>query len=110
MRERSFAIAAGFDDFLRKPFKEAGYELLDRHLGVRFIYQDEAAHLQRGVPTAAVTDLSPVAPALRERLASSARIADMQNMLDVIKEIRLLQPVIAEDLGRLTQVFSTYKF
>ena len=103
--DRPTAIAAGFDDFLRKPFKEAEiFELLDRHLGVRFIYQDEAAHLQRGVPTA-VTDLSPVTPELRERLAFSARIADMQNMLDVIKEIRISQPLIAEGLGRLTQDF-----
>jgi CheY-like chemotaxis protein len=41
--ERKEILAAGCDDFIRKPYAEA--ELMDalaRHLGVHFIYEEEA--------------------------------------------------------------------
>jgi len=41
--ERAVSLAAGCDDFLRKPFREADiFEAMTRHLGVRYVYEDEA--------------------------------------------------------------------
>jgi signal transduction histidine kinase/DNA-binding NarL/FixJ family response regulator len=39
--ERAVVLSAGCDDFLRKPFCEADiFELMHKHIGVRFVYED----------------------------------------------------------------------
>jgi signal transduction histidine kinase/CheY-like chemotaxis protein len=39
--ERAVVLAAGCDDFLRKPFRETDiFELMHKHIGVRFVYED----------------------------------------------------------------------
>ncbi len=45
--ERGLVLAAGFDDLVRKPFREAEiFEMLTRHLGLRFIYAEAGADNQ----------------------------------------------------------------
>ncbi|HEY9300416.1 MAG TPA: response regulator, partial [Phormidium sp.] len=40
--DRSLVLAAGCDDFIRKPFREATiWEAMAKHLGLRYIYEDE---------------------------------------------------------------------
>jgi CheY-like chemotaxis protein len=40
--ERTVALAEGCDDFLRKPFREVEiFEMMHKHLGVRFVYEEE---------------------------------------------------------------------
>lgn len=40
--ERTVVLSAGCDDFLRKPFREAEiFEIMNRHIGVRYIYQNQ---------------------------------------------------------------------
>ncbi|MBE9228852.1 PAS domain S-box protein [Phormidium sp. LEGE 05292] len=40
--DRSLVLAAGCDDFVRKPFREATiWEAMAKHLGLRYIYEDE---------------------------------------------------------------------
>ncbi|MEN3295424.1 MAG: hypothetical protein V7642_4677 [Burkholderiales bacterium] len=42
--ERADILASGCDDFLRKPFEEGElFDLMQKHLGLSFIYQDDAA-------------------------------------------------------------------
>ncbi len=39
--ERSVVLSAGCDDFVRKPFKDSElYEVIQKHLGVRYVYED----------------------------------------------------------------------
>ncbi len=41
--DRERILAEGFDDFIRKPFREGEiFDMLARHLGVRFVYEGEA--------------------------------------------------------------------
>ena len=41
--DRERALADGCDDFVRKPFRaEELFEMLAKHLGVRFIYEEQA--------------------------------------------------------------------
>ncbi len=41
-KERAVILSAGCDDFVRKPFQEeAIFEMMTRHLGIRFIYEDQ---------------------------------------------------------------------
>jgi CheY-like chemotaxis protein len=40
--DRSLVFAAGCDDFVRKPFREATiWQAMEKHLGLRYIYKDE---------------------------------------------------------------------
>ena len=42
--ERAVVLSAGCEDFLRKPFREADiFGLLHKHLGVQYVYEEEAA-------------------------------------------------------------------
>ncbi len=46
--ERSLVLSAGCDDFLRKPFKEAEiFKMMEKHLGVRYIYDKEDSSEKR---------------------------------------------------------------
>jgi signal transduction histidine kinase/CheY-like chemotaxis protein len=39
--EQAMVISAGCDDFLRKPFRERDiFEMLNKHIGVRYVYED----------------------------------------------------------------------
>jgi CheY-like chemotaxis protein len=59
--ERADILAAGCDDFLRKPFHEAElFALLEKHLGVRFVDADEPAAAARSAPAIEVA-LTPAA-------------------------------------------------
>ncbi len=41
-KERAVILSAGCDDFVRKPFREeAVFEMMTKHLGIRFIYEDQ---------------------------------------------------------------------
>jgi DNA-binding response OmpR family regulator len=45
--ERADILASGCDDFLRKPFEEDElFELMQKHLGLSFIYQDDAVAIR----------------------------------------------------------------
>jgi CheY-like chemotaxis protein len=45
--ERADILASGCDDFLRKPFEEDElFELMQMHLGLSFIYQDDAVAIR----------------------------------------------------------------
>jgi len=49
--ERSAVLAAGCDDFVRKPFDDAEiFEVIHRHLGVEYVYCDDADPSARKIP------------------------------------------------------------
>jgi len=63
--ERAVVLSAGCEDFLRKPFREANlFELLPKHLGIQYVYEEETAIAD----AQAVEPAEPVALA-RESLA-----------------------------------------
>ena len=64
--KREDVLAAGCDDFLRKPFPEAKlFALIEKHLGAHFVYEEEAAAeaAPREPEAAAVAALRSGAPA-----------------------------------------------
>ncbi|MEO7578966.1 MAG: ATP-binding protein, partial [Massilia sp.] len=67
--ERADILAAGCDDFLRKPFHETDlFALMQKHLGVQFIYREEGGAGAAVAPLPDAAALAAVPAAQRQRL------------------------------------------
>ncbi len=67
--ERADILTAGCDDLLRKPFQEADlFALMQKHLGVRFVYQDDPAAAPPSSVPVDVAALAALPAALRSTL------------------------------------------
>ncbi len=108
-QDRILVLAAGCDDFIRKPFREIDiFTVLAQHLGVNFIWD-------RGTPVtvAEVPDSSNTLGALGmqptellDRLASAVQECDMENIAATLAEIRHHNPTLAETLADLANNFA----
>ena len=106
--ERDQILAAGCDDFMRKPFRAAEvWERLNRHLGVRFVYETEesvpgAAQLEKDLTPESLAALSPAwVVALRQATID----ADLALILSLIKQIREQNAALALTLTELAYNF-----
>ncbi len=108
--DRAAAIAAGADDFLPKPFRSAEFfNMLERHLGLKFVYETAASYPdddestgESDTPASVIAD---VPKDLRGKLADATRRFDIAAMLRIIKEIQAEYPSAAERLGQMAQNF-----
>jgi signal transduction histidine kinase/DNA-binding response OmpR family regulator len=101
--ERKEILAAGCDDFIRKPYTYT--EILDaltRHLGVRFIYEEETtpAAEEVSLDTAA---LAALPNDLRNRLKQALTRIDLNAVNDAIEQMRNHNPSLAEALAPLAK-------
>jgi CheY-like chemotaxis protein len=102
--DRDAILAAGCDDFIRKPFRENEiFDTLHRHLGVRFVYETVTPVLEvgasitqeglrsavKGLPAALVNDLYEAAVAL-----------DVKRVLALVKAVRPQAPHLANTLDQ----------
>lgn len=88
--EKGVVLAAGCDDFLREPCREAEiFDVMARHLGVRYIYEEEAAGRKAKGEAEALGDaLTPKALAgLPDDLLAELRQAVIDLDVDVIQAI-----------------------
>jgi len=107
-QDREDILAQGCDDFLRKPYRaEEIFDILARHLGVRFIYEARALETPAPVPLSRVTGAS-LAGLPHEWLAELNRAAirlDSDIVLDLVERIRDLDPPLADALTNLVNDF-----
>jgi len=101
--ERSEIMAAGCDDFIRKPFGQCEIlDMLTKHLGVRFVYEEEVA------PRAVEARLDPAALAglpaesLSELEEALSRI-DIGAVNRAIEKTRTHDPALADGLAAVTR-------
>jgi len=105
--KKSIILSAGIDDVLRKPFSEAEiFDLIHKHLGVRFIYEDKA--ISPALPQH--IELNPAAleklPAkLLKKLGQAVINADMDKIILLIDEIGTHDTKLAKALNRLAYDF-----
>jgi len=119
--DRERVLAEGCDDFVRKPFREDEiYDILARHLGVRFVYEeiemgDRDRDRRRGALGEPPQDI-PSHSELVEGLAGlpadwvadlhQATIkADLNLILSLIDQIRRENPALADALADLANNF-----
>jgi signal transduction histidine kinase/CheY-like chemotaxis protein len=111
--ERAIALSQGCDDFLRKPFREHEiFGLLHRHLGVRFVYEEEQRVAGRRPQATGKKVLTPEALAtlpdeLRAGLHHAVEVIDLETVNSLVDQIREHNEPLAEALAELVK---NYRF
>jgi CheY-like chemotaxis protein len=89
--EKELILAAGFDDFVHKPFHEKEiFEVMAKHLDLQYIYEEEPVESDKRVETEAQVTREQLAalPAdLRLRLQAAAVELDEGQILKIIEQI-----------------------
>jgi CheY-like chemotaxis protein len=110
--DKRIVLSEGCDDFVRKPFvEEEIYEKLEKHLGVRFLTEDDEAATRRATAPQLLTAalLAPVSPLWREEFRKATVEADYGKLQRMVEELRPAQPELAEALGALIGAFAYEK-
>lgn len=105
--QRSLILDAGCDDLVRKPFQTHEiFDTLARHLGLRFIYEDEKAGTEIHAAIALrAKDLTLLESTDLDDLRRAAASADSEFMADVIHRIEADMPDIAAGLKNMADEF-----
>jgi len=99
--ERDNVMAAGMDDFIRKPYRpEEIFACLTRHLGVRFV-EEEATAASAAAQTAALRTeaLATLPDELRGELAVALVSLDVARIAALIRRVAELNPALGEALA-----------
>ena len=105
--DRQESIAAGCDVFLNKPVRETEiFAALETHAGMRFVYEEETAAPESVLDDAALTAaLAALPPDMRADLTQATERFNMNRMLEIIEQIRAIQPALARRLVSLAEEF-----
>ncbi|MBI4292836.1 MAG: response regulator [Betaproteobacteria bacterium] len=100
--ERDEILAAGCDDFISKPYRDTEiFEALEKHLGVRFLY-DEEQPSTAGEGQCSVTQLRELPPELIEELRYAAVLLDMRRCLELAAKVERIDVELGARLRRMT--------
>ena len=96
--ERDNVLAAGMDDFIRKPYRpEEIHDCLARHLGVRFTYeQTPAAAAAKPVGPLRPAALAALPPELRGELAAALISLDSARISEIIRRVSGLNQALGD--------------
>jgi PAS domain S-box-containing protein len=99
--------AAGCDDFLHKPFQEDKLlSLLEKHLGVRFIYEEATTEIAAATPAnLALAALAGLPDETRDELATAVIRLDTSAVDHWIQTMRTFDPRLAEGVAELADGF-----
>ena len=113
--EREPILAAGCDDLVRKPFQEAEiFEVMARHLGVHYVYEEAEVLEAEGEGEAAGDTLTPEALAeLPDDVLAELKQAiidlDVDRIGAAIDQVRELNAPVADGLADLVKDFQYEK-
>jgi signal transduction histidine kinase/CheY-like chemotaxis protein len=101
--ERAEILAAGCDDFIRKPYRDADiHAALSTHLGVRFVYDEEKVTPAKGV-SRDTGDLSDLPAEMLKALEQALVRLDIDSVTRVIDAICARHPSQADALAAMAQ-------
>ncbi|HNE39244.1 response regulator [Accumulibacter sp.] len=104
--ERAEILAEGCDDFLRKPYRAATLlEMIEKHLGVRYIYGEAAEAAPAMDDRARVHALQSLPDEWLARLEEAAIRAEMNRVEQLIEEVSAQSQAIAVDIQVLADDF-----
>lgn len=110
---RSLVLAAGCDDFVRKPFEERIlYEKIAQHLGVEYLYDDETRFKERSPQTSPAERQSMLQDHLEkmprgwiDKLHQAATEVDAQQVLDLLLQIPPEEELLTRTLEEWVENF-----
>jgi signal transduction histidine kinase/CheY-like chemotaxis protein len=102
--ERQAILEAGFDDFIRKPYKDYEiFETLSKHLGVRFVYEEEIPSTTVSGTLDIMTELTDLPDELLQRLEDALVRLDVGAVISAIETIRTQRPSLADALAVMSR-------
>jgi hypothetical protein len=103
--EQQEILAAGLDDFVRKPFHAREiYDCLARHLDLRFEYR--SASEVKTTPAVLTSEMfSRVPEDLRLSLRDTLQLLDSEKIAEVIKNIENIDVELGNSLNQLCESF-----
>jgi CheY-like chemotaxis protein len=102
--ERADILAAGCNDFLRKPFREADlFSMMHKHLGICFIYTEETAAADP--PILEESRLAMLSPGVLTALTNALAQLDIEGVNAIVEEIARFDPRLASALSELAKNF-----
>ena len=107
-QQREEFLAAGLDDFLRKPYRrEEIFDCMARHLGLQYVYK-EGPRVGPAEPVAALRPeaLAMLPETLRKELADALVRLDAGPIGEVIDRVSKLDSQLGEVLSRYTKRFA----
>jgi CheY-like chemotaxis protein len=108
--EKKQILAAGCDDFVRKPFREQKiFEVMAKHLGLQYVYEDQPVEPESGMETAAqVTpqQLAALPADLFGRLHDAVIELDKEQILALSEQIKTIDENMARALIACVQKFA----
>ena len=85
--EKEEALAAGADDFLRKPIEhDKLFQVLEKQLGLSFEHRQRAVKVQAGHLSAG--DLAAIVPDLRQQLRQALQELNMTRVAQILAPLR----------------------
>jgi CheY-like chemotaxis protein len=109
-QERAAILAAGCDDFVRKPFREQDiFEVMARHLDASYVYEElpsAVEPLDEPIPVALTPDdLAGLPPGWIADLHQAARAGEAGQILALLEQITAGHAPLAQALAQLVHEF-----
>jgi signal transduction histidine kinase/ActR/RegA family two-component response regulator len=105
--QREEVLSAGFDDFLRKPYRAREiFDCMGRHLGVRYRFRAEAAGGAEPAIAMRPSDLATLPSALRDDLENAVVLLDPQRISGTIARVSEVNARVGAELRRLADRFA----
>jgi signal transduction histidine kinase/CheY-like chemotaxis protein len=106
--QREDVLAAGLDDFLRKPYRPAEiFDCMARHLGVRYIYREHSTEDAAAKPIALrPEDLATLPPGLLDELENAIVSLDQGRIALVVREVTKHSDPVGSVLSLLANQFA----
>jgi signal transduction histidine kinase/DNA-binding response OmpR family regulator len=105
--QREEALAAGFDDFLRKPFRAMEvFDCIARHLGVRFLYRKKPQPGGNAPAALRTEDLTALAMEARDELRAAIIALDRERIAEAIRRISEEDVALGRLLGHLADALA----
>ena len=106
--QKKLVLSAGFDEFIRKPFRETDiFTALETHLGVKFIYEETVPEATEDTTEEILTPeaLAALPPELLGALERGAIECDLEELERTIDAIVSYHPSVGSQLRRLVENF-----